>query len=140
MLRCICLLISLCGSISWLAAQSRLTGRVTDKKGTPLEGCSVWLLQSDTLVGGGMSDKKGNFLFDGLREAEYECRVSMIGFLEARQIFALKGSKMKLPDFALEENAELLDEVEVSGDRRNVITRKAGSTVFYLSERAKKLF
>lgn len=138
MLRCICLLISLCGSISWLAAQSRLTGRVTDKKGTPLEGCSVWLLQSDTLVGGGMSDKKGNFLFDGLREAEYECRVSMIGFLEARQIFALKGSKMKLPDFALEENAELLDEVEVSGDRRNVITRKAGSTVFYLSERAKK--
>ena len=138
MFRCICLLIFIGSSIGWLAAQSRLTGRVTDKKGTPLEGCSVWLLQSDTLVGGGVSDKKGNFVFDGLREAEYECRISMIGFREAKQIFTLKGSKMRLPDFALEENVEQLDEVTVDGDVRNIITRKAGTTIFHLSERAKK--
>ncbi len=117
--------------------QTLVKGSVEERQGIPLQSCSIWFLQADTLAGGTVTDQDGKFELKGLPAGEYVCRVSMIGFKIAEQLFSLTG-KTELPTFALEEDLTQLNEVTVSGDRRDLVVTNAGSTTFYLSEQAKK--
>ena len=57
----------------------KVSGSVQDADKTSMEGCSIWFLQADTLVGGCVTDKKGRFELKGLlglvrrREASAVC-------------------------------------------------------------------
>lgn len=123
--------------ISSLHAQISVSGNVRNQEKLPLQGCTVWFTQADSLVGGSTTDKKGDFLLKGLPQGKYICHVSMIGFKKMEYSFSLAGN-MHLPQFLLEEDATQLKEVVVTGDKRNIVQNKAGSTTFFLSERAKK--
>ena len=68
----LCLLIQ-----SYLMAQTTITGIVTDKKGTPIEGANVYL---DGTYDGTSSDEKGNFSFTTSAKGTKTLIVSFISF------------------------------------------------------------
>ena len=78
----------------------KVSGSVQDADKTSMEGCSIWFLQADTLVGGCVTDKKGRFELKGLLGGDYVCRVSMLGFKKSERTFSLSGD-VKLPLFVL---------------------------------------
>lgn len=123
--------------ISSLHAQNSVSGNVKNQDKLPLQGCTVWFTQADTLVGGSVTDKKGDFLLKGLPQGKYICHVSMIGYKKAQYPFSLS-ENLHLPQFLLEEDATQLKEVVVTGDKRSIVQNRAGSTTFFLSEKAKQ--
>lgn len=140
MKRILSLISAIVCSLSLLHAQTTaitVSGNVKDKDKSPLQGCTVYFIQADTLVGGSITDKKGDFSVKGLQAGDYVCRVSMVGFKKIEHPFKLTGS-VRLPQFTLQEDATQLKEVTVTGDKRNIVHSSAGSTTFFLSEHAKK--
>ncbi|MDE6216417.1 outer membrane beta-barrel protein [Bacteroides sp.] len=135
--RILLLITTIACNLSLLHAQTSVSGNVKDKDKSPLQGCTVYFLQADTLAGGGITDKKGNFCVKGLQPGNYICRISMVGFKKIEHSFKLAGD-IRLPQFTLEEDATQLEEVTVTGDKRNIVKSGAGSTTFFLSEHAKK--
>lgn len=127
---------TLCSLLA-LQAQGVVSGTVRDSKGAPAYGCTVVILQADSLVGGSATDREGNFQLKGLAAGKYVCRISMVGFKTIDHPFSLT-HKVKLPKFTLEEDRNLLKEVVVTGDRRNMVQHRAGSSTYFLTERAKK--
>ena len=131
------LIVGLISSILSVQAQHSVSGNVKNEEKTPLQGCTVLLMQADTLVGGSTTNQKGDFVLKGLPSGDYVCHVSMIGFKEVKYPFKLSENK-HLPQFTLEEDATQLKEITVTGDKRNIVKSGAGSTTFFLSEHAKK--
>lgn len=131
------LILGLTCNISSLHAQTSVNGNVKNKDKVPLQGCTVWFMQADSLTGGSITDSKGNFTVKGLAPGDYICCVSMIGFKKAEHPFSLE-ENVNLPQFTLEEDATQLQEVTVTGDKRNIVKSGAGTTSFFLSEKAKK--
>lgn len=124
-------------TISSLHAQSSVSGNVKNKDKSPLQGCTVWFTQADSLMGGCTTNKKGDFTLEGLPQGKYVCHVSMIGFKKTEYSFNLS-ENTRLPQFILEEDATQLKEVIVTGDKRSIVQNRAGSTTFFLSEKAQK--
>lgn len=122
---------------SLLSAQNIVKGNVKAEDKNPLQGCTVLFTQADTIVGGTITDKKGNFELKELKSGNYVCKISMIGFKPVSHEFSLSGT-VRLPQFTLKEDAQLLDEVKVTGDRRDMTQERAGMTTYFLTERAKK--
>lgn len=135
--RILLLIATIACNLSLLHAQTSVSGNVKDKDKSPLQGCTVYFLQADTLAGGGITNKKGDFYVKGLQPGDYTCRISMVGFKPIEHSFKLAGD-IRLPQFTLEEDATQLEEVTVTGDKRNIVKSGAGSTTFFLSEHAKK--
>lgn len=120
-----------------LYGQTSVYGHVKDKNKSPLQGCTVYLVQADTIVGGSITDSKGNFSIKGLHPGDYVCHISMIGFKKIEHPFSLK-NHVRLPQFMLEESATQLEEVAIIGDKRNIVKSGAGTTTFFISEHAQK--
>lgn len=125
------------GTCTLYAQTYPVSGNVQDENGDPLEGCSVLFLQADTLVGGCTTNSGGHYEIKGLPAGDYLCRVSMLGFKRAEYTFSLSGKK-KLPLLVLEEDVTQLDEVTVTGDKRDIVISNAGSTTYFLSDHAKQ--
>ena len=80
------LLILLLNSTFSIIAQispTEINGRVEDKGGNPLSGCTVLFFQADTITGYTTTDNKGKFEIKGLPKGEYKCKVSCIGYEQA---------------------------------------------------------
>lgn len=122
---------------SSLYAQFAVTGRVLDENKQPLQGCTVLFMQADSLIGGSITNKKGIFELNKLPEGIYTCKISMLGFETLEHVFSMT-KNIQLHTLILKENATLLEEVKVMGDRRTIIHTGAGTTTFFLSEKAKK--
>ena len=120
-----------------LRAQGIISGHVKNVSGESLVGCSVMLLQSDSIIGGTITDSHGDFGIQGLNAGSYSCRVSMLGYKSVDHTFQVN-YKVKLPDFVLEEDPVMLQEVQIEGDRRNAVQQRAGSSTYFLSEHAKQ--
>lgn len=118
-------------------AQNVVKGTVKTEDRSSLQGCTVLFLQANELIGGTITDQKGNFELKELPSGEYVCKISMIGFETIEHSFKLSGN-IRLPQFTLKEDAKLLNEVTVTGDRRNMTQEKAGMTTYFLSEHSKK--
>jgi hypothetical protein len=76
----LCLLLS-----NTLSAQREVTGTVTDADNRPLPGTTVLLkkLPDTVLVRSMISDEKGQFVFDGIRQGAYILHLSAIGYSDA---------------------------------------------------------
>ena len=129
-------IITLCCSTLCIA-QNSIKGNVKTEDNSPLQGCTVLFLQKGEITGGTITDKKGNFELKDVPSGDYICKISMIGFKAIEHPFKLF-SNIHLPKFVMKEDATLLDEVKVTGDRRNMTQEKAGMTTYFLSEHAKK--
>ncbi|MDP4712419.1 MAG: SusC/RagA family TonB-linked outer membrane protein [Saprospiraceae bacterium] len=110
-----------------VAAQSTVTGTVTDKGGEPLIGASILVKGTST---GAVTDLDGTFDIEVGSDADVLV-VSYTGY--ATQEVAV-GGRSNLT-IALESDAAMLDEIVVTGVSVGTSTRKLGFTVGKVSER-----
>lgn len=125
--------IALCYAIG-VSAQTTISGKVEDQTQKALQGCTVLFMQADSIVGGTITDRKGNFEIMNLISGNYVCKVSMVGFKTEEYKFSATTGKVRIPTITLKEDVTLLEEIKVVGELANV---KAGMTTYHLSERAK---
>ena len=55
---------------SFLMAQNIVKGNVKAEDKSPLQGCTVLFTQADTIVGGTITDQKGNFELKELKSGK----------------------------------------------------------------------
>ena len=96
-----------------LFAQSSLSGKITDVDGYPIMGANVIAVNSETQVldGFGISNENGFYSINLKNGTTFNIKVTFIGF--SPKEFDITLSEDTKRDFALEEQAEALDEVEI---------------------------
>lgn len=109
----------------------------TDK---PVEDGYVSIMQGDSLVWFGATDKNGHFSVDGLAKGEYTVSISALFFkdMSARLVV---GDTMRNVVYELtraEKNIQL-NNVTVTADRSQIVTRTANGQKFFLSDKARRL-
>ncbi len=118
-------------------SQHCLSGKIQNEQGEALAGATLILMAGDSLVGGVASDQKGNFKLCEIPGGNYVYTISMLGYKSKEGEISLQANR-NLGTVALSEEAQKVDEVVVSADRRNIVRQGAGTTTFLLSENASK--
>lgn len=119
-------------SLSALQAQSSVTGQIINDKGEGAEFVNVLLLTTadSSLAKMELSDVDGSFTFKNVATGSYLVKVTGIGYDDYfSDAFELAANEDKtLPVFNMEQNATLLDEVEVVA-KRPLLEQRAGKLV-----------
>ena len=104
-----------------LLAQGVVRGKVLDKQNDEvLQFVNVRVTGADgKLAGGGMTDVKGQFHVQGLKDGSYTLEVSMMGYKSAVRRFQVTPEKRNIHYNAiyLSEDQKMLKEVQVTGQR-----------------------
>jgi len=74
---------------SLCVAQNVIKGKVKTEDNSPLQGCTVLIMQANKVTGGTVTDKKGNFELKDVPSGEYICKISMVGFKTVKHSFVL---------------------------------------------------
>lgn len=124
------LLISLFQLLGFSIYAQSLQGKLVDKKGHPVAGATILVLNSTE---GTVSGNDGGFVFKGLAAGHYQLSITSIGF-------ASKNSEVEVPyngilQIQLESESVALDEVVVSAQKKEEALQKAALTVSALSAR-----
>ena len=104
-----------------LQAQGIVKGRVLDKQ-TDEAIQFVNIKVSDAngkMVGGGITDVKGHFSVNGLKDGTYKLEVSFVGYKTVNRTFQLTPQKrtQHYASIYLTEDSKTLKEVQVTGQR-----------------------
>jgi len=104
--------------ITPIIAQSTISGRVTDDFNAPLPFANIVLQQkgNETFVEGVVSDDDGAYVFENIKNGTYSIEVSVLGF-KVKKTEEFELTQNKNTDFALEEEAQSLNEVVVKSKR-----------------------
>ena len=105
---------SLCLSITALSQNGMISGRITDRSGTPIINGSV-LLEGTPY--GTLSNEFGAYSIRHLRAGNYTIRFSALGYKEQDKAIEVRENERSEVNFEAEEKTELLREVEISGVR-----------------------
>lgn len=117
--RYLCLISMMLFASSFIQAQTTVSGKVTGKNGTPLQGISVSIRNTGA---GTTTDASGVYsLTANLKPGTYTIEFSGVGLKPIEKKLSLSGGAVSL-DATLTEEALGLDEVVVTGNR--VATRK----------------
>ena len=113
---------------SMIFSQIKMTGKVTDSIGTPLELANIILInsESNTLETFAMSDDKGNYKLSLKKNTSYNLQVSYIGMSTFSQMLETKDDDI-FKNFSLQSNNQL-DAVELTYEMPVVIS---GDTLVY---------
>ena len=113
---------------SVIFSQIKMTGKVTDSIGTPLELANVILInsESNSLETFAMSDDKGNYKLSLKKNTSYNLQVSYIGMSTFSQMLMTKDDDI-FKNFSLQSNNQL-DAVELTYEMPVVIS---GDTLVY---------
>ena len=113
---------------SVIFSQIKMTGKVTDSIGTPLELANVILInsESNSLETFAMSDDKGNYKLSLKKNTSYNLQVSYIGMSTFSQMLMTKDDDI-YKNFSLQSNNQL-DAVELTYEMPVVIS---GDTLVY---------
>jgi len=98
-------------SVSFIVAQSTISGSVKDASGQPLVGVNVIL--EDTSKGS-QTDFDGNYTISNVENGTYQINASYIGFATLSQTVTVNGDSV-ISNFVLAEDLEALDEVIITG-------------------------
>ena len=105
------------------AQQGLIRGFVTDNSSEqPLQGASVALFQTGSLVSGTATDGDGYFLLNRVVPGRYELRVSFIGFAEIREDVQFEGGQIIERSFAISPQVSLIDELVVEAEKEGGVT------------------
>lgn len=100
-----------------LTAQQTFTikGTVKDINQKAIDGVTVSLLRikDSVLAKATFTDKNGNYMFEGIKEARYFISLSAIGYKKTISLLNLKEQSTLLPPFILEAETTELKEVKV---------------------------
>ena len=113
---------------SAIYSQLKMSGKVTDSIGTPLELANVILIDSDsnTLETFSMSDDEGNYKLSLKKNSNYSLQVSYIGMATFSQILKTKENDI-IKNFKLRQDNQL-DAVELTYEMPVVVS---GDTLVY---------
>ena len=113
---------------SVIFSQIKMTGKVTDSIGTPLELANVILInsESNSLETFAMSDDEGNYKLSLKKNTSYNLQVSYIGMSTFSQMLMTKDDDI-FKNFSLQSNNQL-DAVELTYEMPVVIS---GDTLVY---------
>ena len=113
---------------SVIFSQIKMTGKVTDSIGTPLELANIILInsESNSLETFAMSDDKGNYKLSLKKNTSYNLQVSYIGMSTFSQMLITKDNDI-FKNFSLQSNNQL-DAVELTYEMPVVIS---GDTLVY---------
>ena len=110
-----------------------LTGTVTDKHTQEgLISATVQLTDAEGKSNYTSTDLQGKFQFKKLSQGVYTLQVSYVGYKTNKQRVTLTGSQTKQVKVAMEEDAQLLDEVSVQG--RATRAEQRGDSLQYNAE------
>ncbi|HEX8331673.1 MAG TPA: TonB-dependent receptor plug domain-containing protein, partial [Segetibacter sp.] len=114
-------------SSSYLFAQVRISGRVTDANGSPVTGASVTI--KNTAIGT-TSGNDGTYLLNAsLRNGQHTVQISSIGFKTAENAISVTGAGSFTFDASLATDVSGLDEVVVTGTSAGTTRRQLGSYI-----------
>lgn len=95
-------------------AQSPVSGKVTDGKGDPIPGASVFVRQGDKLVRGSVSGPNGAFVIDSLLSGSYSFNVTSVGFVSFQKNIKVKPrTPYYIGVVKMKEEDKMIDEVQV---------------------------
>jgi len=126
-------LLLVAASVTSVFSQIKVTGKVTDKKNTPLEFANIVLQSPDTLFGTS-ADEQGNFVLQAIK-GKYSLKITMLGYDPYEKEIALQ-SDINLGEIQLSESAVAMKEVVVKARRitrmadRFVVNLVGDSTIF----------
>lgn len=104
------------------AQKGRVSGKVVDTNGQPMEYATIMLLQASdsSLVKGAVSDSLGHYLFEQVPSGNYHISAGMVGYLRSvSKMFSLTENQPshQISPLTLEEETRALDEVVVEAQR-----------------------
>lgn len=91
------------------SGQSKITGKVTDKKGKPVIGANVFLADS---YDGASTDTSGEFSFNTSEEGDHLLQVTYIGFVNYEKLLKLPEAKVEM-EIILEGSINRIDAVVI---------------------------
>lgn len=117
---------------TFVSAQQKLklSGKITDDSGKPLDGATVYLKRGtdSVLIKTALADVSGNFLFENQKKGNYRISVTMVGYqLYRTESFQLDSNKT-LPLIALKQTGTILQGVTISS-QKPLIEHKIDRTV-----------
>jgi outer membrane receptor protein involved in Fe transport len=115
----------LLGIIVPVVAQNHvtITGKVTDQQtgqGLPYAAVALYHTADSTLVSGVLADEKGNFRFEKLGPAASYLEFQYMGYRKLRTDVPMRAGVVELPPVAMQPDGDVLDAVEVTGNRSTV--------------------
>ena len=128
------LILFLMGSLTAMAQNETLSGRVVEKgSGKAMDHATVQLYKLNTsrsktdttYVGGTLSDAQGHFAFRSVNFGSYLVKVSFLGYKEqTRMVSKVKGRTASLRDIAMEPDALVLDEAVVTANVPKMVVKE----------------
>ena len=96
-----------------------VSGRVLDHNGNPIPYANISLRKaSGEVFGAGIiSDDKGGFSFKSVPSGDYVAVVAFLGYVTVEKPFEVSNKNIALGDITLQEDAQAIDKVEVTGMR-----------------------
>lgn len=118
-----------CGA-SFAQKTGKLSGKVVDEKGQALPFAVVNVLNSPdtTIVKSGSTNVDGEFIFDQIKDGNYQLSISMMGYKARKTTAFLLNGNLKMADIIMENDAKQLKEVSVQG-RKPYIEHQMDKTV-----------
>ncbi|HET6993914.1 MAG TPA: TonB-dependent receptor [Chitinophagaceae bacterium] len=111
---------------------TRLSGKVTNARSTPVAGSTVYLLNTNS---GTVSDDQGNFSFGNLPAGEYILQVSSIGYATVYKDVIIKGGETESLAIQLPEAGLQLDAVWVNAQKREELLQRVPLSITAISSR-----
>ena len=128
------LILFLMGSLTAMAQNETLSGRVVEKgSGKAMDHATVQLYKlstsrsktDTTYVGGTLSDAQGRFVFRSVNFGSYLVKVSFLGYREQTlMVSKVKGRQASLHDIAMEPDALVLDEAVVTANVPKMVVKE----------------
>lgn len=102
-------------------AQTAVKGRITNEQNGPIEYATVLLRQAQdsALVTGGTTTNAGVYFFGAVKPGQYIVTAQFVGYISASLTLNVEDEKdsLTLPDLVLKEDAQMLKEVVVQGQK-----------------------
>jgi iron complex outermembrane recepter protein len=99
-------------------------GKVVDSKKRPIEFASVaiYMLRSDSLIGGQLTETNGDFSLDNLPFGGFKLKITSMGYVtqEQKVIVTPKNSEQDLGNLVLADNPKTLNDVTITAERSTI--------------------
>lgn len=118
-----------CGA-SFAQKINKLSGKVIDEKGLAIPFAIIKVLNSPdtTIVKSGSTNVNGEFIFDQLKDGNYQLFISMMGYKAKKTAVFVLRSDLIMVDITIENDTRQLKEVSVQG-RKPYIEHQLDKTV-----------